>query len=389
MHSLSGPDRCRTGPAVRVPGRGGRSRWPEPRLVPEIHLFVRVAVERLLLSLKVHPILRGELDVKAYISHRHSPTPVTHYSRQDVLRILHLQPRQLAVWEREGLFPLLTAGEGYSFEHLSRLRALREMRSKRISARSIRVQVDAMQRVAGMGNALAETSAVRSGTRLAFRHGGSLVDALTQQLAFDFAMTEGRQVQMLSTGTHGSRSAASSLAAAQLQEMFVRAVQMEEGASTLAQAIALYEQMLELKPNHAPACINLGTIRYNQRDFVRAEQMYRQATEADPEYALAFFDLGNVLDEMQRLPEAIKAYGRAIAIVPQYADAHYNLALAYERLEERRRALRHWLAYLQLDPIGPWAAHARQQTRSILAAEKLTIVTRGGKRTEAARAFQG
>ena len=306
---------------------------------------------------------------------------MTHYSRQDVLRILHLHSQQLASWEREGLLPVLAEDEGYSFEHLTRLRALREMRAQRISARSIRVQVDAIERVAGMGNALAETSAVRRGTRLAFRHGGALVDALTQQLTFDFATVKGRPVQMLSTGTHGSRGAAL-LAAAELQERFVRAVQMEESAATLAQAITLYEQILELKPDHAPACINLGTIRYSQRDFVRAEQMYRRATEADPEYALAFFDLGNVLDEIQRLPEAIEAYGRAVAIVPQYADAHYNLALAYERLEQPRRALRHWTAYLRLDPIGPCAAHARQQARRVLATEKLTIVARGGKRVD-------
>ena len=310
---------------------------------------------------------------------------MTHYSRQDVLRILHLQSRQLASWEREGLLPVLAEDEGYSFEHLTRLRALREMRAQRISARSIRVQVEAIERVAGMGNALAETSAVRRGTRLAFRHGGALVDALTQQLTFDFATAKGRPVQMLSTGTHGSRSAASSLAAAALQDRFVRAVQMEESAATLAQAIALYEQILEIKPDHAPACINLGTILYNQRDFVRAEQMYRSATEADPEYALAFFDLGNVLDEMQRLPEAIEAYGRAIVLVPQYADAHYNLALAFERLEQLRRALRHWTAYLRLDPVGPWAAHARQQARRILATEKLEIVARNGKRVDAVR----
>ncbi len=299
-----------------------------------------------------------------------------------MLRILHLQSRQLLAWEREGLLPLRNENEGYSFVHLSRLRTLREMRSQRISARSIRLQVDAMQRVAGMGNPLAETSAVRRGTRLAFRHEGFLVDALTQQLAFDFAMTEGRQVQMLSNGTHGNRGAGASLGAAHLQELFVRAVQMEEGVSTLAQAIALYEEILDQKPDHAPACINLGTIRYNQRDFARAEQMYRRATEADPEYALAFFDLGNVLDEMQRLPDAIESYRRAIALVPQYADAHYNLALAYERLDERRRALRHWTMYLQLDPVGPWAAHARQQARRILAGERLTIVARGGKRVD-------
>lgn len=309
---------------------------------------------------------------------------MTRYTRQDVLRILHLQPRQLVAWEREGLFEVLAEGECYTFEHLSRLRALREMRalhemrSRRISARSIRAQVDAMQRVAGMRNPLAESSAVRRGTRLAFRHGGALFDPLSQQLAFDFALSDGRQVQMLAMGVHGARGASGE--AAKLQEMFLRAVQLEESAGTLVEAASLYQQILERKPDHAPACINLGTIFYNRRDFAGAERMYRLATEADAEYALAFFDLGNVLDEMQRLQEAIAAYERAIKIVPQYADAHYNLALAYERQNERRRALRHWMAYVRLDSTGPWASHARGQARKILAMETLTIVSRSGTR---------
>ena len=169
-----------------------------------------------------------------------------------------------------------------------------------------------MQRAAGLSNALAEMSATCNGSRLTFRHGGALVDALTQQLAFDFAMTE-RQYTMAGNGTHGSVAANAGSAAAEMQEMFVRAVQLEESANSLAEAVRMYEVILELKPNHAPACINLGTIFYNKREFERAEAMYRRATEADPEYALAFFDLGNVLDEMQRLQDAVSAYqtGRA------------------------------------------------------------------------------
>lgn len=310
---------------------------------------------------------------------------MTRYTRQDLLRILHLQPRQLAAWEREGLFPTIPDEEPYSFEHLSRLRALREMRSKRISARSIKAQVDAMQRVAGMRNALVESSAVRRGSRLVFRHGGALVDPLTQQLAFDFANSDGGQLKVVRGGNSGSGPMAGPMQqAAQLQEMFARAVQLEENPATVDQAIHAYYEILDIKPDHAPAYINLGTIFYNQRDFKAAEQMYRNATQADPSYALAFFDLGNVLDETQHLHEAISAYQTAIKLVPQYADAHYNLALAYERQGERRRALRHWMAYVRLDPIGPWAAHAKTQARKILAMERLSIVSRGGNRVSAA-----
>jgi tetratricopeptide (TPR) repeat protein len=167
--------------------------------------------------------------------------------------------------------------------------------------------------------------------------------------------------------------------AAEVQEMFLRAVRLEENAATLAEAKDLYGEILEIQMEHAAAAINLGTICYNERDFDAAETLYRRATEADPEYALAFFDLGNVLDELQRLPEAISAYERALKLVPQYADAHYNLALAYERMQEPRRALRHWTRYIQLDPSGPWAAHAKSQQKRILGNERLTIVTRHGR----------
>ena len=137
-----------------------------------------------------------------------------------------------------------------------------------------------------------------------------------------------------------------------MQELFLRAVQMEEAPATVAQAAELYGEILRLRPGHAPALINLGTIRYNRREYREAETLYRRATEADPEYALAFFDLGNVLDELRRIAEATAAYERAVELVPRYADAHYNLALALERQGQRRRALRHWMQYVRLDPTG-------------------------------------
>lgn len=305
---------------------------------------------------------------------------MTRYSRQDVLRILHLHQRQILSWERAGLIPPRSE---YSFEELGQLRALRDLQADaarkrtRITVRSIRASIEAMQRVSGVSNPLLESSAVRRGSRLAFRMGGALVDPLTQQLAFDFDAPSGSRLEIVRSGELRAMNPAQR--ATELQEIFLRAVQLEENAATVPQAASLYETILAEQPDHAAALINLGTIHYNMRLFERAESLYRQATLADPEYALAFFDLGNVLDEMQRLDEATAAYQRAVALVPQYADAHYNLALAYERQGQRRRALRHWLTYVRLDPVGPWANHAREQARKILKSEKLSIVSRRGR----------
>lgn len=293
------------------------------------------------------------------------------YKRQDVLRILRLPVRQLEMWERAGL---IAPAEVYAFDTLSQLRKLRELAATRISAKSIRRSVEAMGRVAGLAHPLSEALVAPHRARLAFRQGGALVDPLTSQLAFDFDLSAAGL-----PGVLRKISEQPAVTPSELQEFFQRAVRLEERPETLAEAKAMYEGILQLAPAHAASAINLGTICYNERNYTRAERLYRRATEADPEYALAFFDLGNVLDEQARLPEAIIAYERALALVPQYGDAHYNLALAYDRLGERRKALRHWTAYTRLDASGPWSSHARSQARLILASERLTIVSRHGR----------
>jgi tetratricopeptide (TPR) repeat protein len=294
-------------------------------------------------------------------------TVVTRYSRQDVLRILRIHANQLGAWERVGLIP---QGDSYSFQDLVQLRKLRDLCANRFSAARIQASVHAMRTVAGVVNPLLETGAVRTGSRLAFRMRGAMVDPIARQFVFDFDSPQTGQLARV-----GDTRAAQASRDARIANLFLEAVQKEEQAKT-DDAIALYEEILTLNDGHAPACINLGTIFYNQRKFLQAERLYRRATVSDPNYALAYFDLGNVLDELQRLPEAIEAYRCAIRLAPSYADAHYNLALAFERRGEHRRALRHWNSYIKLDPIGPWANHARLQARKIIDREKLTIVYR-------------
>lgn len=293
---------------------------------------------------------------------------MTRYNRQDVLRILQVSARQLQGWERAGLVDPL---ESYTFQELSQLRKLRLLSSHRVRSSRISASIEAMQRVSGMANPLLEASVVYDGSRVAFRHQGAIMDPLSRQLVFDFDARQSAGPCIV-VGAAASQRYLESRAA----ELFYQAVRMEDEHGSARQVIELYNRAIELHPTHAPALINLGTIYYNQRQYVQAEAVYRRATEADPNYALAFFDLGNSLDELQRLNEAIDAYKRAIRLVPKYADAHYNLALAYERTGEQRKALPHWITYARLDPMGPWSSHARGQARRLIEAEHLQIVAR-------------
>jgi len=293
---------------------------------------------------------------------------VSRYSRQDVLRILRISSRQLSAWERAGL---IAGASDYGFDDLVQLRKLRDLRAQRISASSIRNGVSAMKAVSGIANPLLQAGVALRGPRLVFRHSGATMDPIGGQFEFDFE-GGGSRLEIVEDGAVSEVQRQSKINA-----LFFEGVRCEEQGK-VEQAAKLYEETLTIG-EHAPAAINLGTILYNKRQFDRAEQLYRRATVANPEYALAWFDLGNALDELQRLPEAVEAYKTAIRLSPGYADAHYNLALAWERSNERRRALRHWIAYVKLDPVGPWSNHARLQIRKILDREELAIVWRRPK----------
>jgi len=295
---------------------------------------------------------------------------VNSFSRQDVLRILQISSRQLQGWEKAGL---ITQRENYTFQDLGQLRTLRSLREEDVPAASIRHSIAAMQAVAGLSNPLLEASLVRTGSRLAFRLDGAMVDPIRRQLLFDFERVEQPPIPPKVCAPRRADETSRGI-----QELFISAVQAEE-AGDKQRAVSLYEEMLELDPDYAPGYINLGTIHFHLRQFARAEELYRRATEKDPCYVLAFFDLGNVLDELERPDESIAAYQRAVELAPRYADAHYNLALAFERKGERRAALRHWQAYVRLDRSGPWAEHARGQIRKLLDSEKLSIAWRAGR----------
>ncbi len=291
------------------------------------------------------------------------------YARTDLLRILQITPRQLGSWEKAGL---VASSADYSFFDLLQVKKVRDLCAKKVRPAVIRQSLEAMQKqVAGLDNPLLQATAYTSGHRVAFRHEGKLVEPIAGQFMFDFA---GEKKLLTRTPIAAVPTKVDTSNAA---ELFTRGIALEEDPNTQAQAIATYEQVLKLDPSHAAAHINLGTLHYNRQDYALAEEHYRKAIAADPRYALAHFDLGNVLDETGRVAQAIITYNTALQLAPTYADAHYNVALAYEKIKEPRKALRHWQAYLRLDSSGPWATHARNQVKRILQAEGLKLVPGG------------
>jgi tetratricopeptide (TPR) repeat protein len=291
---------------------------------------------------------------------------VHRYSRADLLRILRLTARQLTSWEKA---ELIAAAESYTFFDLLQVKKVRDLCARKVRPAVIRQSLEAMQmRAAGMENPLLEAGAFTTGHRVAFRHEGKVLEPIAGQFIFDFAPQE---KVVASTPIASSNP---DPAAPDVSDLFARGIALEDDPSNQLQAISAYARVLELDPQHAAAHINLGTLHYNRQEYQLAEEHYRLAIDIDPRYALAYFDLGNVLDETSRVVEAIQAYHTALQLAPTYADAHYNLALAYEKVKQPRKALKHWRSYGKLDTTGPWAVHARNQAQRILQGDSLKLV---------------
>ncbi len=297
---------------------------------------------------------------------------MTSYSRQDVLRILQISSRQLQAWERAGLIP---QQELYSFQDLGQLRTLRSLREDEVPAASIRDSILAMKAVAGMSNPLLEARVVRTGTRLAFRHHGAMVDPIRRQLLFDFERMGGPQQRRLRARLRCAASARQTCAA--FRSASTPRFRPRKPAKSSAPSASTRRFSPSIRSMRRPASTWAPC-----SSTCASTAAPKSSTAAPPRptpvmcWPTSISATCSTSSSVSTNPSA--AYLKAVTLSPRYADAHYNLALAYERTGQHRTALRHWRAYVKLDNRGPWADHARGQIRKLLSRESIAIASRAG-----------
>jgi len=112
-----------------------------------------------------------------------------------------------------------------------------------------------------------------------------------------------------------------------IQQAFEVALQHHQ-AGRLAEAEALYRQILAVEPRHADALHLLGVIAHQVgRDDLSVE-LIGKALAISPPQAVYHSNLGEAHRGRGQLIESISCYQRAIALAPDFGDAHSNLSLA-------------------------------------------------------------
>jgi predicted O-linked N-acetylglucosamine transferase (SPINDLY family) len=100
-------------------------------------------------------------------------------------------------------------------------------------------------------------------------------------------------------------------------------------AGNLAQAEALYKQILKDHPDNADAWHFLGLIAHQIGKHDIAEQLILKALNLSPSSAI-YSNLGLTLQAQGKVEAAIKHFQTALAIQPDYAEGYNNLANAFK-----------------------------------------------------------
>jgi protein O-GlcNAc transferase len=115
-------------------------------------------------------------------------------------------------------------------------------------------------------------------------------------------------------------------------------------------ALELMNRSIQLKPGVAGFFNNLGGVLAALLRQEEAAAAFRQAIALRGEHPEAWNNLGNVLRETGQLHEALDAYRRAAVLWPDYREAHSNLGLALKDCGQIAEAQAEFERALAIEP---------------------------------------
>jgi len=118
----------------------------------------------------------------------------------------------------------------------------------------------------------------------------------------------------------------------------------------LTEAVASYDQAIQLKPDHVKAYCNRGVALQELGQLTEAVASYDQAIQLKPDYLGAYYNRGVTLQAQGKLAEAVTSYDQTIQLKPDYADAYYNRGVTLQALGQLAEAMTSYDQTIHLKP---------------------------------------
>lgn len=121
-------------------------------------------------------------------------------------------------------------------------------------------------------------------------------------------------------------------------------------AGRLAEAVELYQQVLEKDPDNADALHLLGNIACQMGDATLAVKLISRAHELFPANLAYLNSLGMALRMQGQFEASIACYTQALEMAPESASVHFGMANTYLSMEQVDRAEQSFREALALKP---------------------------------------
>ena len=144
-----------------------------------------------------------------------------------------------------------------------------------------------------------------------------------------------------------------------------RALQLHQ-QGRIAEAQAIYRDVLAREPHHAVATHYLGMAMWQLGDAAEGERLMRLSLTHDASIPDFHNNLGLLLRDTRRAEEAVHAYRRTLEVDPHWFEAYNNLGLALEDAGRFEEALEAYRTALAREP--RFAAARQNMARVLLAA---------------------
>lgn len=136
---------------------------------------------------------------------------------------------------------------------------------------------------------------------------------------------------------------------AKLGAIYQQALQLHEDGR-IAQALPLYEQVLQRLSDADLVHYNYALARYEVDDFSGAVRSFERAAELQPDEPDYWFNLGLAAKKSGDYQKSQRSYEKALALRPDDADLHYNLACCLQAAENYEAAINAYEQTLALEP---------------------------------------
>lgn len=123
-----------------------------------------------------------------------------------------------------------------------------------------------------------------------------------------------------------------------------------------------YKSAIRVNPQYAQAWNNLGLLEVELGGWDAAEDAWKQALIQDTSYCPAHNNLGKLYGEQGRYQLAAVELNTTLSKCPRDCTAHRLLGELYQdRLRDKRLAVMHYEAYLEICPSESWSPEIRER----------------------------